>query len=79
MSRISVGREVRHEFGWLWARTKRLANLLHHPHVFAGALQIVEGLDRWCEFNGVPENRVVLGDAIFVKGLDYIEFPLLTE
>lgn len=61
---------------WMWERTKRLANLLQEPHILAGAVQIVEGLDRFCEENNLPEHRVILGDAKFIKGLEYIEFPL---
>lgn len=61
---------------WMWQRTKRLALLLLHPNILAGALQITEGLDRWCELNDVAESDVILGDAKFVRGLTYIEFPL---
>jgi hypothetical protein len=61
---------------WLWRRTKRLADMLHEPRILDGAVQIVEHLDRWCEHNGVAESSVALGDAKFIKGLTYIEFPL---
>lgn len=62
---------------WMWNRTKRLANLLLEPQILAGAVQLVEGLDNWCAHNQVEESSVQLGDAIFVKGLQYIEYPLL--
>lgn len=64
---------------WMWRRTKRLANLLAEPQILAGALQLVQALDNWCAANGVPEKSVQLGDAIFVRGLDYIEYPLVSE
>lgn len=79
MTNVTVGREVRHEFGWLWARTKRLANLLLHPHILAGAVQMVEGLDRWCDDNNLPHDSVTVGDAKFIKGLQYVEYPLRTQ
>lgn len=61
---------------WMFNRTRRLANLLAEPRILAGAVQIVEGLDRFCESHDLPENRVVLGDAKFIRGLQYVEFPL---
>jgi len=76
MSRVTVGREVRHEFGWLWARTKRLADLLLLPNVLRGAQDIVDGMDRWCDANGIPRDQVRLGDAKFIKGVTYVEYPL---
>lgn len=79
MNAISVGREIRSEWGWLWARTKRLANLMLLPHVLRGAEDMVEGLDRWCDSNQVDRSRVRLGDAKFVKGLQYVEYPLDRE
>lgn len=64
---------------WMWRRTKRLADLLLQPHILAGAVQMVEAMDRYCEENDLPESGVVLGDAIFIKGLCYVEFPLERE
>ena len=64
---------------WLWNRTKRLANLLLEPRILDGAIQLVEHMDRWCEHNGVPEDKVGIGDAIFPKGLCYISYPLIRE
>lgn len=61
---------------WMWNRTKRLAMLLYHPHILAGAIELSEALDNWCAHNQVPEKSVTLGDAIFVKGLQYVEYPL---
>lgn len=74
--RVQVGREVRHEFGWLWARTKRLADLLRHPHILAGAVDVAQALDRYCEVHQVNQRDVELGDAKFIKGLQYVEYPL---
>lgn len=79
MSEVKVGRELRDPMGWMLARTKRLADLLLLPNILRGATDIVEGLDRWCEHNGVDEGSVLLGDAIFVKGLQYVEYPLLKQ
>lgn len=64
---------------WMWQRTKRLALMLLHPNILAGALQIAEGLDRYCELNEIPEQSVTIGEALFVKGLEYIEYPLVAE
>jgi hypothetical protein len=61
---------------WMWARTKRLANLLLEPNILAGAVQLVERMDAWCEHNQVPQQSVQLGDAKFIRGLTYIEYPL---
>lgn len=77
--RIQVGREIRSEWGWLWTRTKRLANLLAHPHILAAAVELVEAIDRHVEAHELDPKRVQLGDARFVKGLDYLEFELLYE
>lgn len=78
-SRISVGREIRSEWGWMWARTKRLADLLREPRILAGAVDTVEALDRWCAMKGEDPARVQLGDAKFIKGLQYVEYPLERE
>lgn len=64
---------------WMWRRTKRLADMLRELHILAGAVQVVDALDRWCEINEIPENRVALGDAKFIKGLRYVEYPLVEE
>lgn len=64
---------------WMYQRTKRLANLLLEPHILAGAVQIVEAMDRYCAENELAESSVTLGDAIFVKGLEYVEYPLVHE
>lgn len=61
---------------WMWARTKRLANLLREPNILAGAIQLVEHMDRWCDHNEIPQEQVGLGDAKFIKGLQYVEYPL---
>lgn len=61
---------------WMWARTKRLANLLLEPNILAGAVQLVERMDAWCDQNQVPQENVALGDAKFIRGLTYIEYPL---
>jgi hypothetical protein len=70
---------IREPFQWLWNRTWRLAQLLWHDHILDGAQRIVEGLDRYCELNDIDPKRIQLGDAIFVKGLDYVEYPLIVE
>ena len=62
---------------WMWQRTRRLALLLLHPHILAGALQIAESLDRYCEINDIPQESITLGEAKFIRGLQYIEYPLL--
>lgn len=79
MPDVKVGRELSDPMGWLLARTKRLADLLALPNILRGAVDIVEGLDRWCECHQVEEGSVLLGDAIFVKGLQYVEYPLLKQ
>ena len=62
---------------WMWQRTKRLADLLlHHRHILAGAVQLVEGLDRWCSENDVEQHAVMMGEAKFMRGLNYVEYPL---
>lgn len=61
---------------WMWNRTKRLADLLYEPRVLDGATQMANTLDRYCDMNGIDRGSIRLGDAIFVKGLQYIEFPL---
>ena len=42
-------------------------------------MQIVEAMDRYCAENELEERSVELGDAIFVKGLQYVEYPLVHE
>lgn len=76
MTDVQVGREIRSDFGWLWARTKRLANLMLLPTVLAGAIELVEAMDRYADLNEIPQDKLTIGDAIFVKGLSYISFPL---
>lgn len=61
---------------WMWDRTKRLANLLLEPNILRGAVDLVERMDFWCEHNEVPQERVGLGEAKFIRGLTYVEFPL---
>lgn len=73
---VSVGREIRHEFGWLWSRTRRLAMLLHHPRILLAAVEIAETLDRYAAIQQVDSATVELGDARFIRGLRYIEYPL---
>jgi hypothetical protein len=70
---------IREPFHWLWARTYRLAQLLWHDHILEGVQDVVNGLDRYCELNDIDPKRITLGDAIFVKGLDYVEYPLIIE
>lgn len=77
--RIQVGREIRHEFGWLWARTKRLANLLAEPRILLAAVELVEAIDRHCAVHDLDPRRVTLGDAKFIRGLDYLQYPLTYE
>jgi hypothetical protein len=77
--RVTEGDQRFAQFGWLWQRTKRLADLLNHPRILAGALDLAEGLDRYCEANEIAKNRVTVGDAVFVRGLDYIELPLVIQ
>lgn len=61
---------------WMWRRTKRLADLLDHPHILDGAFQITEHFDRYAAEHKIAEGDIRMGDAIFVKGLRYIEYPL---
>lgn len=61
---------------WMWNRTRRLALLLFEPNILAGARDLVERMDSWCDHNGVPQESVGLGDAKFIRGLTYIEYPL---
>lgn len=77
LARVSVGREIRSDFGWLWARTKRLADLLRYPNVLQGALDLANALDRYCEENGIREGDAGLGDAIFTRDVDVVEFPVI--
>jgi hypothetical protein len=61
---------------WLWNRTKRLADLLTEPRILAGAVQVVEHLDRFCDEHEIPESSVQLGEAKFIRGMTYVEYPL---
>jgi hypothetical protein len=76
MTDVQVGREIRSEFGWLWARTKRLADMLILPSVLAGAMELVEAMDRYADLNEIPQGSLTIGDAKFMRGLQYVEFPL---
>lgn len=64
------------QWGWFWQRTVRLAKLLYEPRILQGAIDMVEGLDRWSSENKVAQDNVGLGDAKFLRGLSYIEYPL---
>lgn len=64
------------QWGWFWQRTLRLARLLYEPRILQGAVDIVEGLDRWAAENQVPEDKIGLGDAKFLRGLTHVEYPL---
>lgn len=67
-------------WAWKWQRIKRLADLLaFNPHLLQAADDIVTGLDRYCELNDIDPARIQLGDAKFIKGLDYVEYPLLED
>jgi hypothetical protein len=63
-------------FEWMWNRTKRLATSLYSPRVLAGAQDVVDSLDRYCELNGIDPARISIGEAKFIKGLQYVEYPL---
>lgn len=64
---------------WMWRRTHRLAMLLLAPRVLDGAVTLVDAMDAYAAAKGVPPSRLTVGEPIFVKGLDYIELPLLID
>lgn len=76
MTDVKLGREIRSDWGWLWTRTKRLANLLLEPNILRGAEQMVEAMDRYADANEIAQEKLALGDAKFIKGMTYVEFPL---
>lgn len=61
---------------WMWRRTKRMADSLFADPILQGADQVAEALDRYCEINGIERDRINVGDAKFIKGMDYAEYPL---
>lgn len=79
MTRVTGGQDRFNQWGWLWRRTHRLAMLLLEPNILAGALDLVQGLDRWCDSTGTDQARVGVGEAKFIRGLTYIELPLVIE
>lgn len=76
MTDVKLGREIRSDFGWLWTRTKRLANLLLEPNILRGAEEMVEAMDRYADANDIDQTKLTLGDAKFIKGMTYVEYPL---
>ena len=79
MTRLTAGQDRFNQFGWLWRRTHRLALMLFEPRILAGAVQIVEGLDRYAEHHRIPKDQIRVGDAKLVRGLNYIEMPIEAE
>ncbi len=77
MTRVKTGGDDRFaQWGWFWQRTQRLARLLYEPRILRGAIDLVEGLDRWASENKIDEANVGMGDAKFLRGLSYVEYPL---
>jgi hypothetical protein len=77
MTQIRTGGQDRFaQWGWFWQRTLRLATLLRQPHILQGAVDMVEALDRWAAVHDVEESNVGMGDAKFMRGLRYVEYPL---
>lgn len=77
--RVTEGDARFAQFGWLWQRTRRLAELLREPHILQAAIDLAEGMDRYAAANQIDQRRLVIGDAIFVRGLSYVELPLRVD
>ena len=76
MTRVTGGSDRFAQWGWLWRRTHRLAMLLFEPRILAGAIMLVEALDRYADAHDIPRDQIRVGDALLVRGLSYIELPI---